>query len=298
MVKRIIIICLALSVGLFSGWDGHARTQAPDSLNILMLGHSYGIDCTEHLPALLLEAGITNIRIGRFIKGNCSLEERWNLAFKPALYMECAPGKKEYVRRNATLPAILNEHPWDIVIFQTSLENAGRYETVQPWLDQLITLVRKESQSRDGKTPELWWHCFWPISVLLENKPENERATYRLSFYDGNSQKMYKAYAKTARKIRRRTAISHVIPTGATIMDLRSSPLNTPEVKEFTRDGYHLSQGAGRYATACTLFATFITPRYGVSVVGNTLRLPDLVTPVTDENAEALQRYAAKARFR
>ena len=269
--------------------------QAPDSLNILILGHSYGADCTEHLPALLVQAGITNVRVARFVKGNCSLQTRWELARKKAGYHECAPGETEFVKRSAVLADVLAEHAWDIVIFQNSLENEGRYETAQPWLDQLIGLVREVSSKRWGRMPELWWNCFWPISVLLENKPDNETATYRLSFYGGSSQQMFDAYRKTARQVVKRTEIDRIIPSGATIMDLRASEYNVPEVKQFTRDGYHLSFGAGRYAAACTLFEALILPRYGVSVVGNSLRLPDLVTPVTDDNAGALQRAARRA---
>lgn len=295
MMKRFLIVCIVFFLGAAFPPGCHAGATPPDSLNILLLGHSYGVDCTEHLPALLKEAGITNVRIGRFIKGNCSLEERWNLAFQPSVYLECAPGETEYVRRQATMPEIFGERPWDIVIFQTSLENEGRYETIQPWLDRLVNLVREEMLTRYGRSPELWWNCFWPISVLLEGKPEKELPTYRLSFYGGSSRKMYKAYVKTARKVVRRTAVSRIIPSGATIMALRSSPLNEPGIKEFTRDGYHLSFGAGRYAAACTVFESLITPRYGVSVVGNALRLPDLVTPVTDANAEALQRAARRS---
>lgn len=267
----------------------------PDSLNILLFGHSYGADCTEHLPALLVEAGIRNVRIARFNKGNCSLEERWKLSTQKATLQECAPGERKFVNRSVTLAQVLKERPWDIVIFQTSLENAGRYETMQPWLDKLIDVVNKDSKANFGRTPELWWHCFWPISVLLENKPENERATYRLSFYGGRSQQMYEAYCKAAKTVLKKTAIGAIIPTGATIMSLRASELNKPEVKQFTRDGYHMSYGAGRYAAACTLFETLITPRYGVSVVGNPLRLPELKTPVTEANATAIQRAAAKA---
>lgn len=255
MMKRFLIVCIVLFLGAAFPPGCHAGATPPDSLNILLLGHSYGVDCTEHLQALLKEAEITNVRIGRFIKGNCSLEERWNLAFQPSVYLECAPGETKYVRRQATMPEIFGERPWDIVIFQTSLENEGRYETIQPWLDRLVNLVREEMLTRYGRSPELWWNCFWPISVLLEGKPEKELPTYRLSFYGGSSRKMYKAYVKTARKVVRRR----------------------------------------RYAAACTVFESLITPRYGVSVVGNALRLPDLVTPVTDANAEALQRAARRS---
>ena len=41
------------------------KPQDGETLNILLIGHSFGVDATEYLPALLAEAGIDNVRIGR-----------------------------------------------------------------------------------------------------------------------------------------------------------------------------------------------------------------------------------------
>ena len=43
------------------------------SINILWFGHSYGVDSTELLPQIASEAGVENLYIGRFVKGNCSV---------------------------------------------------------------------------------------------------------------------------------------------------------------------------------------------------------------------------------
>jgi hypothetical protein len=91
------------------------------------------------------------------------------------------------------------------------------------------------------------------------------------------------------------TGIQDIIPSGTAIMNLRASYLNTPMSKAFTRDGYHLSLGEGRYAAACVFFEYMVAPRYGISVLGNSLRLPDLKPAVTDKNAEFLQLCAVEA---
>ena len=106
---------------------------------------------------------------------------------------------------------------------------------------------------------------------------------------------MFECYVLAAKEISEKTLVKNVIPAGTAIMNLRTSELNTPQMKEFTRDGYHLSKGAGRYAAACTWFEYLLQPVYGISVLGNSLRLPDYGSPVVDENARLLQEAAVKA---
>ena len=106
---------------------------------------------------------------------------------------------------------------------------------------------------------------------------------------------MFDHYVQAAKEIAEKTAVKSVIPAGTAIMNLRASELNTAEVQEFTRDGYHMSKGAGRYAAACVWFEYLLEPAYGVSVRGNPLRLRGLETPVTDQNARQLQDAAVHA---
>jgi hypothetical protein len=116
-----------------------------------------------------------------------------------------------------------------------------------------------------------------------------------MALYGNDSQKMWEAYSAAARRIAAETGITNIVPTGATIMRLRATPLNTHKAREFTIDGYHLSRPVGRYAASCALFAHFITPRYGIGIVGNPLRVPDPKDPVTDANAAILQKCAFEA---
>ena len=258
-----------------------APAQAEET-SILLFGHSFGVDSTEHLPALLDAAGIRSVRLGRFVKANCSLEEHYNFFVADTLdsnytYYECAPGSTAWQSRSLTMKQVVSERAWDYVIFQNSLENEGRYETAQPYLNNLVAYMRSRSQELFGREPVICWNLFWPISKLAEDG-SNSTLTYRLSFYGNSSQKAWESAT-----------------SGAALMNLRASPLNTAAMNEFTRDKYHLSEGAGRYTAACALFEYFIAPKYGVSVLGNSLRLLSLAQPVTDDNAGTLQQCAVDA---
>ena len=272
------------------------RAQQSDSLSILLFGHSYGVDCTEHLPKLLDAAGIKTVRIARFKKSNCSLKERYKffVTDNPNGYTECQPGRTEWVERPCTFREAIATRAWDYVIFQNSLENEGRYKTAQPYLNDMVDYVRKTSRESFGKEPVICWNMFWPMSKLLEHT-DNSGLAKRMSHYGHNSEKMWAAYMSATKELMADTGIDHIIPSGTAVMNLRASYLNTSEMREFTKDGYHMSSGAGRYAVACVFFEYFVAPKYGVSIIGNSLRLPDLPSPVTDDNAAFLQECAADA---
>ncbi|MBR6733069.1 MAG: DUF4886 domain-containing protein [Kiritimatiellae bacterium] len=270
-----------------------------EETSILLFGHSFGVDSTEHLPALLDAAGVRTVHLGRFVKANCSLEEHYNFFAADALnsnytYYECSPGSTTWQTRGLTVKEVVSERAWDYVIFQNSLENEGRYETAQPYLNDLVAYVRSRSRELFAREPVICWNMFWPISKLAEDG-SNSTLAYRLSFYGNSSANMWEAYRRATRELMADTGIINVVPTGTAIMNLRASSLNTAAMNEFTRDKYHLSEGAGRYAAACTLFEYFVRPRCGVGVLGNSLRLPGLSQPVTDANAAIIQQCAADA---
>lgn len=246
------------------------------AVNILILGHSFGADCTQNLPAIALEAGMNDVHIARFVKANCSLEEHWNYyqADSTNFFWDCAPGTNKFIKKKKTIRDVVAGTEWDYIIFQNSLENEGRYETVQPFLNNLIAEFDRIAQETGHKRPKYGWNLFWPISKLLEDG-SNHRATYRLSFYENSSIKAFEAYSNCAREVLKNTDISFVIPVGFAIMNARASEFNTPEEKEFTRDGYHMSYQRGRWIAAGLWYQYFLYPLSGIELiqlpVGNAL---------------------------
>lgn len=267
------------------------------SINILWFGHSYGVDSTELLPQIASEAGVENLYIGRFVKGNCSLEEHYDfyLSDKAGRYSECAPGETEFKKVPKSVREAVGNIKWDYVIFQNSLENEGRYETAQPYLDSLVAFVRNTQKEKFGFEPAIGWNMFWPISRLREDG-SNKLCTYRLSFYGNSSDRMWEEYMDATKMLVMETGINLIIPTGTAVMNARATSLNDADAKDFTRDGYHLSYDRGRYIAACTVFEKLIAPLIGQSVLGNTCRPQINDRPeLTGHEASVFQRCAVAA---
>lgn len=276
-------------------------TEVPRSgegeLNILLFGHSFGIDCTEELPALAARAGISNLHIGRFIKGNCSMEEHYSFFLDDSndKYAECLPGELTFKSVPKTVREAVSQTRWHYVIFQNSLENEGRYETAQPYLDDLVDFVRTTQAREFSREPVIGWNMFWPISKLLEDG-SNSLCAYRLSFYNNSSEVMWTAYMSATQELMEDTGIDFIIPSGTAVMNFRASSLNDEDARELTRDGYHMSYGGGRYLVACVWFEKILAPIYGTSVLGNTYRKPNTPVSVSDtKTATALQKMAIAA---
>lgn len=242
------------------------------NVNVLFFGHSFGQDSINYVPELASSAGIGNLRICLFLVGNCSLENHYNKlqgGEGPYTCKVSEPGTTVYKTSSMLSSEAIRKYKWDYVVLQTSLENEGRYETVQPWLDKMIAAITEAQKDEFDSTPEFCWNLFWPISTLLENKPSNEKAFYRLSFYEQSSAKAWEAYKKTAERILKETSVTRIIPTGQAVMDLRASSFNTEDKKQFTRDGYHMSYNYGRYIAACAFYESLIAPVFRKKVIKN-----------------------------
>lgn len=277
--------------GLFPKNDGSS------TFNILMFGHSYGQDYTEYLPKLLTNAGINNVSVYRVMSGNCPLQLHWERVKDnlPMLVTYNTPGSSSYVSKNYGVAELISSKKWDVVLLQTSLEYEGHYSFIQPYLDNIINYISDVSMERFGKVPLFGWHFFWPVSEQTASQFMNAAE------YGYDAMQMYCCYRDAAKEVLKKTDVSFVVPSGTAVMDMRQSDLNTPEAYSFTRDGYHMDFGAGRYLAACTLFESVIEPVFGISCLGNSFRVPpkdtepNIKLPVTDDNAAIIQSYAVKA---
>lgn len=89
-----------------------------------------------------------------------------------------------------------------------------------------------------------------------------------------------------------------MIPTGTAIQNLRAGEFNNPP-SDFTRDGYHLDFGCGRYTAGLHVVPGARGACLRTDIGGNTFRPdPKGHTPVTDESAAACQQAARKACVR
>lgn len=261
--------------------------QNPSKLKILGIGNSFTEDAMIYLPELIQVAGLSNITIARVFNGGTSLQQHnTNLAQSEKTYYyqkTNSNNKWKSYSNKFTLQEVLTDEDWDIIVLQQVSQESGQYKTFQPHLNNLIKTILEKCSN---KKVSLAWHMTW---AYASNSTHSG-----FPLYNNNQMNMYKAIVDATKKMTAYSGIDIVIPSGTALQNLRGSYLNNPPA-DLTRDGFHSDYGAARYVEACTWFETLINPCYKVSIIGNTYRVNAGNVPVTNENAEFIQKAAQLA---
>lgn len=263
--RSLILAAVAVMTFLFAAADtAAARGRGGDTLRILAIGNSFSDDAMEYLPALLDNLGVENVSLARIYVAGCSLERHirmYNNDEAAYQYYRSEAGRNRWVKaaRNVSLRQALADGEWDIVVMQQASGFSGRYESYEPYLDSLISIVRR-AQPR----ARLAWHMTWAYASGSTHP--------QFADYGSDRTQMYEAICGAVRQMLHEHphTFRYLIPSGPVIESLRLSEVNNPPM-DFTRDGYHMDFGAGRYALACTWYEVMIRPFTHRSMRNNTL---------------------------
>ncbi len=284
-MKRITAFLLGIALVCLCSTSAIAQKHDDGVLRILAIGNSFSDDGMDHLPALLENLGVKNVELARLYVGGCTLArhtEFYNNNQAAYLFYHSKAGENRWTSQNGvSIQQALAMGEWDIITMQQASGVSGLYESYSPYLEQLISAVNATQPQA-----EIVWHMTWAYSVESQH-PEFPN-------YDRNQQKMLDAIHQCVRNLKKDYRIKRIIPSGTTIQSLRLSEVNNPPM-EFTRDGYHMDYGAGRYAVACTWYETLIKPYTHISMSGNTLRPHMGNMHVDDHNAPYIQKAAKHA---
>ncbi len=252
---RITILAAAAMTALLltAAMPAAARGKGADTLRILAIGNSFSDDAMEYLPALLDNLGVENVSLARLFVAGCSLERHMKMYDSDEAayqYYRSEAGRNRWVKaaRTVSLRQALADGEWDIVVMQQASGFSGRYESYEPYLDSLIAAVRR-AQPR----ARLAWHMTWAYASGSSHA--------QFADYGRDRTRMYDAICDAVRQMldEHPHTFRYLIPSGAVIESLRLSEVNNPPM-DFTRDGYHMDFGAGRYALACTWYEVLIRP--------------------------------------
>ena len=211
-------------------------------MKILCIGNSFSTDATTYLSRVAASAGITLETYNLYI-GGCSLERHWNNVKTEA---------KEYLleingvstEKMVSIQDMLEES-YDVITLQQASHFSTKYETYQPYLNNLTNWLRDH-----GKFGEFVLHQTWAYEEgskrLTEEMGYQNQADM---FYD-----LKEAYAQAARD----SGILRMIPSGQMFQDLLQAGIG-----KIHRDTFHALIPMGRYALALLWFTvlTGISPR-------------------------------------
>ncbi len=209
-------------------------------MKILSIGNSFSEDAHAYLHDLAEKRSIDLTTVDLAI-GGCSLQTHWdNVTNNNANYLHSINGR-EWAEKLVTIEQILKSEAFDIITLQQVSHFSGQYETYQPYLDNLVSYVRK-LQPR----AELYFHRTWAYEI------DSTHSEFPL--YDRDQKKMYEAICK-ASTIACKAIGAKLIPSGDVIQAMRERILafNYKSGGEsLCRDGFHMSYTYGRYAVALT----------------------------------------------
>lgn len=280
------------------GYYNPPLPEHPDHLNILFIGNSFTQDATEHLPAMLTASGITSVDMTRLYHGGYTLPEyNTNFSKNNICAERTATAGSTAWSDNETLndsPATaIGRKVWDVVVIQ---EHTGRTEgweypgTLAPAVYGLLDKIYKLQPDHRPTVIYLLAQTYSTGSTVLSTSFNNNRAV------------MFRTITSVAKNLMADTGIDMVISSAAMIENLRTSSLIGDNSLQFTRDTYHLDFGISRYAAACAVFETIITPTLGNRVADCPYRYDEssteankYTTPVTDANAPIAQEAAHQA---
>lgn len=267
-------------------------------LNLLFIGNSFTVDATEHLPGMISASGITGVNMTRLYHGGYTLPEYYSNFYTSGVCAryDYSSGAKSW-SGNSTLddkPSdALAARDWDVIVIQ---EHTGRSEAwswpgvLEPAVEGLRDIFytyRKDSR---------------PTVVYLMSQTYSNGSTVLLNSFGNSRDKMFATTSGVVKQLMADTGIDVVISTGAVLENLRTSRINADNGLQLTRDSYHMDLGITRYAAACAVFETIITPATGKSVADCPYRYSvsstesgKYCTPVTDDNAPVAQQAAHEA---
>ncbi|MBN2711397.1 MAG: DUF4886 domain-containing protein [Planctomycetes bacterium] len=130
------------------------------TIRLLTIGNSFSNNALTFLADIAASGGEVTFDVGKASLGGCSLEKHWNIA----TYSEKHPEPKSYdLQKNedgssikANLREALAFKEWDFVTLQQVSRKSWRRETFQPYLDNLLGLVRKLAPQAKPLLHQTW----------------------------------------------------------------------------------------------------------------------------------------------
>ena len=225
-------------------------------LKILSIGNSFSQDAQRYLTRFAKAAGV-DILTHNLEIGGCSLEQHWNY-FKNddknyALEIDGVWKANEY-----TLTQGLMEDDWDIITIQQVSQLAGKPESFEPYLPNLITAIRSLCPNARLYFQETWeYEC----TSTHGGFPE----------YGCDPDVMFERVKNTCRAMAKENDLT-IIPSGEAIHAAKQLAEFDPAKggQSLYRDAFHMHLVYGRYLLACVWFKTLL----GRTPVGNNF-MPD-----------------------
>lgn len=251
-----------------------AQVQTTPKLHILGLGSSFMEDMLYRVPELF-PADTASIDLNFLYISGGSLGDHWKLISSdlPAYkFLHYDNTSASWCTDTLAFSDVIHRHEWDIIILQQSAQFSGQYNTIPQYLNKVLPWLETRFPHA-----QFFWHLSWAFAS------DSDHPSF--SFYNSNQNVMYRRIVNTAYRIMEEDYKGHfsgLIPTGIVIQTLRDST-DIITTHDYTRDGYHLDLGIGRYAAAATFYEAVLSDRLHHSLLDDDTLLAEDPTITSTE---------------
>lgn len=210
-------------------------------MKLLSIGNSFSTDSHKFLHSLA-EQNDVNLECYNLFIGGCSLETHWQNLVENNEFYDLEINGSEATRKISINEALLMEK-WDVITVQQASAFSGMFETYEPYLTDLVAVVRE-------KVPKakIYFHETWSYEI---GSPHEGFLNY-----NSNQKEMYLCIKKASKKASD-LINADIIPTGDVVQFVREN------ISEFDfknggislcRDSFHLSEDYGRFLAGAVWF--------------------------------------------
>ena len=228
---------------------GDPRTmpvEVPKSLKLLVIGNSFGNDCSiSYLWHMLRSVGVEDATVGTLYYSGCPYQKHVNFA------LQDQPVYKYYKWSNATgkmktttkltFDKIVGDETWDRIMVLSGYAYRSIDFGPTPWQDLLLYYVRRTQPD-----------AFYGYDMTWAFRADSTRPDY-VKYHNSDQMKMYETAVSEVKKyVEPEQRFKFIVPVGTAIQNARTSFIGD----HLDRDSYHLNYGIGRYIATMTVCCT------------------------------------------
>ena len=207
-------------------------SERPRPLKVLAIGNSFTRSLMAQLPACAEALPGVELDFATLVIGGCPFERHWKNVekasdpeFRPysvAWQFASAPDKKKHpfgdaMKGNkANIPQMLKAVKWDVVTVQQASPLSWRYESYQPYADNLIAKIRELAPQAEIRVQQTWAYCDASDRVCADATPGKPGS------FGVNQQGMYEKLTEAYNTLASRHGLK-VIPTGDAVQAYRKA---------------------------------------------------------------------------
>ena len=243
-----------------------------NTLKILAITSSFGLNTTQFLYDVAKAEGAKNVVIARLYASGCTLEEHYqNSKGNLPAYQYTKNDAGEWVKlHDITMEYGIKDEDWDIIFLQQGATHAGLIDSyTTPTGEDYIDLVKAYVDiTKTNPNARYVWNLTWAF------QHDNPRESFR-KYYQGQQLVMHNMILDCVKeRVSHRTDFDAIIPTGTAIQNARSSYFGDT----LTKDTLHLNN-LGRMIGAYTVWATLTGKPLTEINLGpiNSYDLPDIL---------------------